>query len=328
MLRRRAKHHGPRRWAPKRRRRPVRRVRRACLPLVSSAGSRWPQSFSASRHVPTFIRGAARSADLPSAHRSAHSMRPEKLRAGRSRSGDFVSKAPILHRRLGTFSPGPSMCSARSSRGWLTKTKTARLASRARTTTMSKRIATGDWHRDSQFGQIDPELERRRILTTTSGHVRVALEDDDRLEIVPGSHRRWAAPSELQIRKGSKRAHSAMAAATHIAMKAGDACVFRAWSIHRTTCRRGPLRRTLTLSTRLAVCRSRIGRCRTGELGPAPSAVRRGPLKARRIDTGASIEGRRRTSRTRRRSAFTARVHSCAEAPADERSAGATGSVK
>jgi Phytanoyl-CoA dioxygenase (PhyH) len=109
----------------------------------------------------------------------------------------------------------------------------------------TKRDWDGDWHRDSQFGQPDPELERRRILTTTSVHVRVALEDDDRLEIVPGSHRRWDTPEELKIRKGSKRASSAMAGARRIALEAGDACVFHAWSIHRATYRRAPRRRTL-----------------------------------------------------------------------------------
>lgn len=109
----------------------------------------------------------------------------------------------------------------------------------------TKRDWDGDWHRDSQFGQPDPELERRRILTTTSVHVRVALEDDDRLEIVPGSHRRWDTPEELQIRKGSRRASSAMPKATRIALEARDACVFHAWSIHRATYQRVPLRRTL-----------------------------------------------------------------------------------
>lgn len=109
----------------------------------------------------------------------------------------------------------------------------------------TKRDWDGDWHRDSQFGQPDPELERRRILTTTSVHVRVALEDDDRLEIVPGSHRRWDTPEELQVRKGSKRTSSAMPGATRIALGAGDACAFHAWSIHRATYRRTPLRRTL-----------------------------------------------------------------------------------
>jgi hypothetical protein len=109
----------------------------------------------------------------------------------------------------------------------------------------TKRDWDGDWHRDSQFGQPDPELECRRILTTTSVHVRVALVDDDRLEIVPGSHGRWDTPEELQIRKGSNRESSAMPRATRIALEAGDACIFHAWSIHRATYQRAPLRRTL-----------------------------------------------------------------------------------
>src|SRR5689334_18439936 len=49
----------------------------------------------------------------------------------------------------------------------------------------------GDWHRDTQFTEYDPERERALVLTTTSVHMRVALEGDDRLEIVAGSHRRW-----------------------------------------------------------------------------------------------------------------------------------------
>jgi ectoine hydroxylase-related dioxygenase (phytanoyl-CoA dioxygenase family) len=103
----------------------------------------------------------------------------------------------------------------------------------------------GDWHRDSQFGLPDPERERQRLLTTTSVHVRVALEDDDRLELVPGSHVRWDTPEELRIRKGCDRATAAMPGATRIVLRTGDACVFHAWSIHRATYRRAPLRRTL-----------------------------------------------------------------------------------
>src|SRR5262245_50237623 len=69
----------------------------------------------------------------------------------------------------------------------------------------TKRDWDGDWHRDSQFRRPDVEAERKVILTTTTVHVRVALEDDDRLEIVPGSHTRWDTPEELHIRKGGNR---------------------------------------------------------------------------------------------------------------------------
>ncbi len=105
----------------------------------------------------------------------------------------------------------------------------------------------GDWHRDSQFSRADPDLERELIATTCSVHVRVALEDDDRLEVVPSSHARWDTDEELHIRRGSNRATSTMPHSVRITLEAGDACLFHAWSIHRATYRRTPIRRTLDL---------------------------------------------------------------------------------
>jgi hypothetical protein len=111
----------------------------------------------------------------------------------------------------------------------------------------TKRDWDGDWHRDSQFSRADPDLERELIGSTCSVHVRVALEDDDRLEVVPGSHTRWDTDEELRIRKGSNRATDRMPQAVRVALQAGDACLFHAWSIHRATYRRTPIRRTLDL---------------------------------------------------------------------------------
>jgi hypothetical protein len=111
----------------------------------------------------------------------------------------------------------------------------------------TKRDWDGDWHRDSQFSRAEPELERELIARTCSVHVRVALEDDDRLEIVPSSHARWDTDEELRIRRGSDRASSRMPHAVRVVLEAGDACLFHAWSIHRATYRRSPIRRTLDL---------------------------------------------------------------------------------
>jgi len=105
----------------------------------------------------------------------------------------------------------------------------------------------GDWHRDSQFTESDPERERTLVLSTTSVHLRVALEHDDRLELVPGSHLRWDTSEELGIRKGARRASAEMPGATRVVLHAGDACIFHAWSIHRATYLRAPLRRTIDL---------------------------------------------------------------------------------
>ena len=111
----------------------------------------------------------------------------------------------------------------------------------------TKRDWDGDWHRDSQFSRAEPDVERQLISSSWSAHVRVAFEDDDRLEIVPGSHGRWDTDEELHIRRGGNRASDAMPNAARICLRAGDACLFHAWSIHRATYRRASIRRTLDL---------------------------------------------------------------------------------
>lgn len=103
----------------------------------------------------------------------------------------------------------------------------------------------GDWHRDSQLRRPDTDAEQALIRTTEIVHLRVAFATDDRLEIVPGSHARWDTPEELAIRKGADRATARMPGAVRIALRAGDGCLFHAWSIHRATYRREPVRRTL-----------------------------------------------------------------------------------
>ena len=92
----------------------------------------------------------------------------------------------------------------------------------------------GNWHRDSQFGMPNPEVERQFALTTTAVHFRVAFVSDDRLEFVPGSHARWDRAEEFQIRKGPVQ-NGLMPASVRIALEPGDACVFHAWGIHRGT---------------------------------------------------------------------------------------------
>lgn len=111
----------------------------------------------------------------------------------------------------------------------------------------TKRDWDGDWHRDSQFAGPDPEQERELVARSWSVHLRVALEHDDRLEVVPGSHARWDTAREMAIRKGSNRATDQMPNAVRIVLKPGDVCIFHAWSIHRATYRRTPIRRTLDL---------------------------------------------------------------------------------
>ncbi|MDJ1181651.1 phytanoyl-CoA dioxygenase family protein [Roseofilum casamattae] len=109
----------------------------------------------------------------------------------------------------------------------------------------------GIWHRDTQFLAPDPELEKQRIAEFTAVHFRVAFCDDACLEYVPGSEKRWDTPAELAIRKkiteGNITAPAEMPGAKTINLRAGDACLFHAWGIHRGTYRQDLPRRTLDI---------------------------------------------------------------------------------
>jgi len=128
----------------------------------------------------------------------------------------------------------------------------------------------GNWHRDSQFGMPNPEVERQFALTTTAVHFRVAFVSDDRLEFVPGSHARWDGAEEFQIRKGPVQ-NGSMPASVRIALEPGDACVFHAWGIHRGTYRRIPIRRTLDIIYG-------FGPCRPGPATPPPTCFGDGEI--------------------------------------------------
>ena len=105
----------------------------------------------------------------------------------------------------------------------------------------------GDWHRDTQFLAPEAALERERMKQHTGVHFRVAFLPDSQLEYVPGSERRWDLPAELEIRKGVQPNFPNMPGRKRLELRAGDACLFHAWGIHRGTYRADITRRTLDI---------------------------------------------------------------------------------
>jgi ectoine hydroxylase-related dioxygenase (phytanoyl-CoA dioxygenase family) len=105
----------------------------------------------------------------------------------------------------------------------------------------------GDWHRDTQFLAPETALEQVRLKQHTGVHFRVALVADSQLEYVPGSEQRWDSVEELAIRKGSEPSRSDMPGRRKIKLRAGDACLFHAWGIHRGTYHAVVPRRTLDI---------------------------------------------------------------------------------
>ncbi|MEM9538204.1 MAG: phytanoyl-CoA dioxygenase family protein [Cyanobacteria bacterium P01_E01_bin.42] len=105
----------------------------------------------------------------------------------------------------------------------------------------------GNWHRDSQFDAPDSELEKVRMQELTGVHFRVAFLEDDRLEFVPGSQKRWDTEVEFNIRKGKNPSFFDMPDRQRIHLRSGDACLFHAWGIHRGSYHIDKPRRTLDI---------------------------------------------------------------------------------
>lgn len=105
----------------------------------------------------------------------------------------------------------------------------------------------GKWHRDTQFLAPEPEIEKLRMQQFTGVHFRVAFLDDSLLEYVPGSEQRWDTEDELRIRKGDNPQQSHMPGSKRIILKAGDACIFHAWGVHRGSYQEDIPRRTLDI---------------------------------------------------------------------------------
>jgi ectoine hydroxylase-related dioxygenase (phytanoyl-CoA dioxygenase family) len=189
--------------------------------------------------------------------RSACDLVLERVRAESSTKGHTSPSVSVLTnigyfevepralQRLTAFVASARVCAQLEGLAYADEPRTPRLKKAEYYHEQTEHDWDGDWHRDSQFVEYAPERERALVLGTTWVHVRVALAHDDRLEIVAGSHRRWDTDEELGIRKGAQRTSAKMPGASRIALRAGDACVFHAWSIHRATYQRTPLRRTL-----------------------------------------------------------------------------------
>lgn len=158
---------------------------------------------------------------------------------------DYFAADPRTLEPLLSFAASPSVCALLEGLAYDAEAGPPRIKKLDYYHEQTRHDWDGDWHRDSQFIESDPERERALLLGSSALHLRVAFEPDDRLELVQGSHARWDSDQELGIRKGSTRASADMPNATRIALHAGDACVFHAWAIHRATYRRVPRRRTL-----------------------------------------------------------------------------------
>lgn len=105
------------------------------------------------------------------------------------------------------------------------------------------------WHRDMQYNNVDEKALIQEHNNLLSLHVRIPLIDEQGVEVIPGTHRRWDNQHEHQVRMendGHKNSED-LPGAELISLDVGDVLVFNAQMIHRGNYALNKQRRALDL---------------------------------------------------------------------------------
>ena len=91
------------------------------------------------------------------------------------------------------------------------------------------------WHRDMQYTGMSLAQQQAALARLEVLHLRVALNPEPGLELVPGSHRRWDTAQQLAIRlqQEGHRHNESMAEAVAVPLQPGDLLIFSANMLHR-----------------------------------------------------------------------------------------------
>ena len=90
------------------------------------------------------------------------------------------------------------------------------------------------WHRDIQYAVLSEEDQKAQLSTRHVLHVRLALQDEPGLELVPGSHRRWDTAQERAVRLAEgHEVHEALSTGCVVPLQRGDVLLFSANMLHR-----------------------------------------------------------------------------------------------
>lgn len=105
------------------------------------------------------------------------------------------------------------------------------------------------WHRDMQYSPIDDAMQSDEQHNMLSLHVRIVLEQEQGLELVTGSHKRWDTELERNVRfelNGHKN-HEPLPNSTLTNLVPGDVLIFNAQMIHRGNYELNATRKALDL---------------------------------------------------------------------------------
>jgi len=91
------------------------------------------------------------------------------------------------------------------------------------------------WHRDIQYSGMTLEQQAQALTATNVIHLRLALQPEHGLELVPGSHKRWdtALEQEVRLAQAGRSVHDALPNTRSVALSRGDLLIFSANMLHR-----------------------------------------------------------------------------------------------
>ncbi|NQY25008.1 MAG: phytanoyl-CoA dioxygenase family protein [Campylobacteraceae bacterium] len=91
------------------------------------------------------------------------------------------------------------------------------------------------WHRDMQYSSIADDIQKEQQNKMLSLHIRIPLEKEKGLELIPGSHKRWDNELEKNVRLELNGHHNneELPNAKLIEVNTGDMVIFSSQMIHR-----------------------------------------------------------------------------------------------
>ncbi|NIF03951.1 phytanoyl-CoA dioxygenase family protein [Chryseobacterium sp. Tr-659] len=91
------------------------------------------------------------------------------------------------------------------------------------------------WHRDIQYTEMNMEQQKESILTQNVLHFRIPFRSEPGIELVPGTHRKWDTPQELETRlsMNGRTPCDDLDTGIKVPLNRGDLLIFSANMIHR-----------------------------------------------------------------------------------------------
>ncbi len=105
------------------------------------------------------------------------------------------------------------------------------------------------WHRDMQYSPIDDSILKNEQQIMVSLHVRIPLSNEQGIELIPGTHKRWDTELERDVRLelNARKNSEDLPGSVLIELTPGDVLIFSAQMIHRGNYRLNKSRKSLDL---------------------------------------------------------------------------------